>query len=462
MHMQIEFYGAARTVTGSQHLLTVGEYKVLLDCGLFQGRRAEAQAFNRTMHWDAREIDAVILSHAHIDHSGNLPTLVKHGFSGSIYATPATRDLCAIMLMDSAMIQMKDAEHLLKHRGEHVDPLYDIDDVANTMQLFDPIPYHNTFSPVPGMNVTFYDAGHLLGSACMVIEWEEGGVQQRLLFTGDIGRENRPILKDPDSIGDVDFIISESTYGGRLHEVEQDLERSLLSIINEVLERNGKLLIPAFSVGRTQELIWYLNNLHNRGLLPHIDVFVDSPLAMRATDVFRLHPECFDTQTRAMLYRDDDLFSFPGITYVRDAQESKNINVLKKPAIIIAGSGMCESGRILHHLAHHIEKDSTTILFLGYNAPYTLGRKILDGDKEVRIFGNYFNVRAHVYELPGLSGHADHAGMVQYLSDRTISSVKEVFLVHGEPKGQEALADSLKKAGFSSVTIPERGTVVTI
>ncbi|MFM8457193.1 MAG: MBL fold metallo-hydrolase, partial [Ignavibacteria bacterium] len=265
--MQIEFYGAARTVTGSQHLLTFGEYKILLDCGLFQGRRAEAQEFNRKMHWDVRELDAVILSHAHIDHSGNIPSLVKHGFSGSIYATPATRDLCAIMLMDSAMIQMKDAEHLLKHRGEHVDPLYDIDDVANAMQLFDPIPYHSTFSPVPGMNVTFYDAGHLLGSACILIEWEEDGIQKRLLFTGDIGRENRPILKDPDRIGDVDFIISESTYGGRLHEVEQDIERSLLSIINEVLERNGKLLIPAFSVGRTQELIWYLNNLHNRGLL---------------------------------------------------------------------------------------------------------------------------------------------------------------------------------------------------
>jgi len=460
--MQIEFYGAARTVTGSQHLLTFGEYKILLDCGLFQGRRAEAQEFNRKMHWDVRELDAVILSHAHIDHSGNIPSLVKHGFSGSIYATPATRDLCAIMLMDSAMIQMKDAEHLLKHRGEHVDPLYDIDDVANAMQLFDPIPYHSTFSPVPGMNVTFYDAGHLLGSACILIEWEEDGIQKRLLFTGDIGRENRPILKDPDRIGDVDFIISESTYGGRLHEVEQDIERSLLSIINEVLERNGKLLIPAFSVGRTQELIWYLNNLHNRGLLPHIDVFVDSPLAIRATDVFRLHPECFDRQTRAMLYKDEDLFSFPGITYTRDANESKNINVLKKPAIIIAGSGMCESGRILHHLAHHIEKESTTILFLGYNAPYTLGRKILDGDKEVRIFGNYVTVKAHVYELPGLSGHADHAGMVQYLSDRTISTVKEVFLVHGEPQGQVALAESLKNAGFASITIPERGTVVTI
>lgn len=461
-HMQIEFYGAARTVTGSQHLLTFGEYKILLDCGLYQGRRAEAQTINRKIHWDAEELDAVILSHAHIDHSGNLPSLVKNGFSGSIYATPATRDLCAIMLMDSAMIQMKDAEHLLKHRGEQVEPLYDIDDVANTMQLFDPMPYHHAFSPVPGMTVTFHDAGHLLGSACVLIEWEENEEKKRLLFTGDVGRENRPILKDPDKIGDVDFIISESTYGGRLHEVEQDLERSLLSIINEVIEKNGKLLIPAFSVGRTQELIWYLNNLHNRGLLPHIDVFVDSPLAIRATDVFRLHPECFDAQTRAMLYKDEDLFSFPGIAYTRDAKESKKINFLKRPAIIIAGSGMCESGRILHHLAHHIEEESTTILFLGYNAPYTLGRKIIEGNKEVRIFGSYFTVNASVYELPGLSGHADHAGMIQYLTDRTISSVKEVFLVHGEPEAQEALAESLKHAGFSSVHIPEKGTVVTI
>ena len=460
--MQIEFYGAARTVTGSQHLLTFGKYKILLDCGLFQGRRSEARELNSKLHWDARELDAVILSHAHIDHSGNLPTLIKHGFSGSIYATPATRDLCAIMLMDSAMIQMRDAEHLLKHRDEHVEPLYDIDDVANTMQLFDPMAYHHAFSPVPGMIVTFYDAGHLLGSASVVIEWEEDGVKKRMMFTGDVGRENRPILKDPDKIGDVDFIISESTYGGRLHEVEQDLERSLLSIITDVIKRDGKLLIPAFSVGRTQELIWYLNNLYNRGLLPHIDVFVDSPLAIRATEVFRLHPECFDAQTRSMLYKDDDLFSFPGITYTRDVIASKRIHVSKKPAIIIAGSGMCESGRILHHMAQYIEKESTTMLFLGYNAPHTLGRKIVNGDKEVRIFGNYFTVNAHVYELPGLSGHADHAGMVQYLSDRTISTVKEVFLVHGEPEGQEALAESLKNAGFSSVNIPERGTVITI
>jgi metallo-beta-lactamase family protein len=460
--MQIEFYGAAQTVTGSQHLLTFGEYNILLDCGLFQGRRAEAQEFNRKLHWDARELDAVILSHAHIDHSGNLPTLVKHGFEGTIYATPATRDLCAIMLIDSAMIQMKDAEHLLKHRGEHIEPLYDIDDVANTMQIFESIPYRQTFIPVPGLKVTFYDAGHLLGSAAVVIEWEEDGITKKLLFTGDVGRDNRPILKDPDKIGDVDFIISESTYGGRLHEEEQDLEKSLLTIINDVIKKDGKLLIPAFSVGRTQEIVWYLNNLHNRGLLPHISIFVDSPLAIRATEVFRLHPECFDSQTRAMLFKDEDLFSFPGIAYTREVNESKRINLLKKPAIIIAGSGMCESGRILHHLTHYIEKESTTILFLGYNAPYTLGRKILEGNKEVRIFGNYFNVNAHVYELPGLSGHADHAGIVQYLSERTISRVKEVFLVHGEPKGQVALAESLKQIGFSSVQIPERGTIVTI
>jgi metallo-beta-lactamase family protein len=229
-----------------------------------------------------------------------------------------------------------------------------------------------------------------------------------------------------------------------------------------VIKRDGKLLIPAFSVGRTQELIWYLNNLYNRGLLPHIDVFVDSPLAIRATDVFRLHPECFDTQTRSMLFADDDLFSFPGITYTRDVIASKKINLIKKPSIIIAGSGMCESGRILHHMAHYIEKESTTILFLGYNAPYTLGRKIIEGEKEIRIFGNYFTVNAHVYELPGLSGHADHADMVRYLSDRSISTVKEVFLVHGEPEGQQALAESLKNAGFSSVKIPEKGTVITI
>jgi metallo-beta-lactamase family protein len=460
--MEIEFFGAARTVTGSQHMLSVNGYKILLDCGLYQGRREEASRINRNFHWNASQIDALILSHAHIDHAGNIPTLVNHGFTGKIYATPATRDLCAVMLADSAMIQQKDADHLLMHKGEHIRPLYTIDDVAAAMELFRGIPYRKIFTPVPGLTVTFFDAGHLLGSAITVLEWEEQGQKKKLCFTGDIGRPKRPILADPEPFGEVDYIISESTYGGRNHPPEGNTEKKLLAIIQDTLEKKGKLIIPAFSVGRTQEIIWYMNHLYNRGLMPHIPVYVDSPLAINATQVFRLHPECFDEQTRRMLYKDDDLFSFPGLRYIRDVAESKRINRSRKPCIVIAGSGMCESGRVLHHLIHNIGKPTTTILFLGYNAPYTLGRKIAEGEKIVRIMGDTYKVRAQIAELDGLSGHADHNGLLNYLTNTNISRVQQIFLVHGEPQAQKSLQESLLKAGFAGVSIPERGTKVQI
>ena len=460
--MNIEFYGAAQTVTGSQHLLTIHGYKILLDCGLYQGRREEASIINRNVHWDAKSIDALVLSHAHIDHAGNIPTLVKHGFSGTIYSTFATRDLCSVMLADSAMIQMKDARHLLEHKGEYIEPLYTIDDVADALSLFNGIAYEKRFEPVPGVFFTFYDAGHLLGSAIVLIEWQENGITKKMMFTGDLGRANRPILRDPVHIGDVDYIISESTYGGRYHENEGDIEAELLDIIHDVVEKRGKLIIPAFSVGKTQELVWYMNNIYNRGLMPKIDVFVDSPLAINATGVFRLHPECFDEQTRKILYRDDDLFSFPGIKYVKDVVESKKINRSGKPAIIIAGSGMCESGRVVHHLIHSIRKSNTTILFLGYNAPYTLGRKIADGEKRVRLMGDYYTVNASVRQIHGLSGHADHRGLIEYLSNRNISAVKKVFLVHGEIESQKILKQSLVEKGFADIMIPAKGDIVTI
>lgn len=460
--MTLEFCGAAQTVTGSQHLLNFNGKRILLDCGLFQGRREEANRINRTFPFDPATIDVVILSHAHIDHSGNLPSLVKNGFTGKIYATPATRDLCSIMLADSAMIQTKDAEYLLKHKGIQIEPLYTMDDVTQVMMQFQSVPYHTDFEPLPGISAKFYDAGHLLGSAITVLEWMEDTTPKRLAFSGDIGRPHRPILKDPDQFGNVDYLICESTYGGRIHEKEADLRGELLRIINDTIDKRGKLIIPAFSVGRTQDIIFYLNELSNHHLLPNIPVFVDSPLAISATHVFRLHPECYNESVRKLLFSDPDPFDFRGLKYTREVIESKRIGRLKKPCIIIAGSGMCESGRVLHHLAHDIAKERNTVLFLAYNAPYTLGRKIVQGDKYVNILGDSHKVRAKIEQLSGLSGHADHEEMLGYLSHINASKVKKVFLVHGELTSQEALKSAMEQRGFASVTIPAKGDIVEL
>jgi metallo-beta-lactamase family protein len=460
--MKLQFWGAAQTVTGSQHVLTFNGKRILLDCGLYQGRREEAKAINRTFPFDPASIDVVILSHAHIDHSGNLPSLVKNGFTGTIYATPATRDLCSIMLADSAMIQTKDAEYLLKHKRIYVEPLYTIEDVTQVMQQFQSIPYHVPFQPIEGVSASFYDAGHLLGSAVTVLSWEADGTQKRLAFTGDVGRPNRPILNNPEPFGDVDYLICESTYGGRLHEKEHDLQGELLRIINNVIDKHGKLIIPAFSVGRTQDIVFYLNNLSNHHLLPNVPVFVDSPLAISATNIFQLHPECFNSNVRKLLFSDPDPFDFKGLKYTREVAESKKISRLKKPCVIIAGSGMCESGRVLHHLAHEIAKERNTILFLGYNAPYTLGRKIAQGEKHVNILGDAHKIRADVEEISGLSAHADHDELLNYLSFLSKNRLKNVFLVHGEIDHQEALKSALLQNGFQSVIIPKKGDAVDL
>ncbi|MBS1538059.1 MAG: MBL fold metallo-hydrolase [Bacteroidetes bacterium] len=460
--MNITFFGAARTVTGSQHLLTLDDKRILLDCGLFQGRREEANRINRTFPFDPATIDVVILSHAHIDHSGNLPSLVKNGFTGKIFATPATRDLCSIMLTDSAMIQMKDADYLLRHKGIIVDPLYTLDDVIQVMSQFQSVPYNMEFEPIKGFKVEFFDAGHLLGSAITKMTWQENGVQKRLAFTGDVGRSNRPILKDPQLFGDVDYLICESTYGGRIHEEEDNLRGELLRIINDTIYKRGKLIIPAFSVGRTQDIVYYLNDLSNHHLLPNIPVYVDSPLAISATHVFRLHPECYNESIRTLLFSDPDPFDFRGLKYTREVVESKKINRQKKSCIIIAGSGMCEAGRVLHHLSHEISKERNTVLFLGYNAPYTLGRKIAQGDKYVNILGDSHKVRATVESLSGLSAHADHNELLEYLSHLNTTTVKKVFLVHGELDHQEALKTALVERGFGDVSIPSKGDSVNI
>lgn len=460
--MRIEFHGAAQTVTGSMHLVECNGKRVLLDCGLYQGRRAEAARINATFPFDALSIDAVVLSHAHIDHSGNLPHLVKCGFNGNIYATSATRDLCAIMLADSAMIQEKDAEHLRKHNRYAADPLYTSKDVARTMELFTTIGYHRTFDVVSGMQATFYDAGHILGSAVTMLSLRENGKHVRLCFTGDVGRPNRPILRDPEFPGQADVIISESTYGGRSHEDAENLDETLVSLIDRVVQNKGKLLIPAFSIGRTQDIVYHLNELYNAGRIPEIPVFVDSPLAINATNVYRMHPECYDDDIRHMMLRDPDPFGFPSLKYVREAEESKRLNGMRGPAVIIAASGMCESGRILHHLSNNVESAHTTVLIVGFNAQHTLGRRLADGNDIVNIYGIPHHVRATVEKISGFSAHADEVELRTFLGAFAPGSVGKVCLVHGEPDAQEALKAALTSDGFTQVSNPAKGEILEL
>ncbi|MFM8180057.1 MAG: MBL fold metallo-hydrolase RNA specificity domain-containing protein [Candidatus Kapaibacterium sp.] len=460
--MRIEFHGAAQTVTGSMHLVHCNGKRVLLDCGLFQGRRAEAARVNATFPFDPASIDAVVLSHAHIDHSGNLPHLVKCGFDGTIYSTSATRDLCAIMLADSAMIQEKDAEHLRKHDRDVAEPLYTAKDVARTMELFTTVGYHREFDVVSGMRARFHDAGHILGSAITMLTLTENGKRVRLCFTGDVGRPDRPILRDPEFPGEADIIISESTYGGRLHEELGNLDETLVSLIQRVVSENGKLLVPAFSIGRTQDIVYHLNELYNTGRIPDVPVYVDSPLAINATNIYRLHPECYDDDIRHLMLRDPDPFGFPSLTYVREAEESKRLNGKRGPAVIIAASGMCESGRILHHLSNNIESRHTTVLIVGFNAQHTLGRRLADGYDMVNIYGVPHHVRANIEKISGFSAHADEAELRSFLRAFTPGSVTQVCLVHGEPEAQEALKKGLREDGFATVTNPAKGDVVEL
>lgn len=461
--MRIEFCGAAQTVTGSQHLVEVSGKRILFDCGMYQGRRETAKTINRTFLYDPQEIDCVILSHAHIDHSGNLPSLVKRGFRGKIYATPATRDLCSIMLTDSAMIQQKDAEHLLRHRGEFIEPLYTLDDVTETMSRFCGVPYNQAFTPWSGFTCTFFDAGHILGSAISVSEFEERGKKTRFCFTGDVGRYNRPILRDPQFPGDVDVMICESTYGGRYHEERELIREKIVDEIDRVVDSGGKLMIPAFSIGRTQEVVYILNQLYNEGKLnPRISVYVDSPLSYSATQIFRMHPECFDDEFRSEMNRDDSPFDFKSLHYIRDMKDSKRLNQSRKPAIIISASGMCEGGRIVHHLSHNIGKERNTVLMLGFCAEYTLGRKLSDGEKNVRIMGVEHKVRARVVGISGLSAHADHGELTSFLRQFDTKRCEQLFFVHGEPVAQQYLIESAKELGFAQVSNPRKAQTVQV
>lgn len=458
--MTLQFLGAAQTVTGSMHLVSVNGSRILLDCGLFQGRRAEAYERNRSFPFDASKIDAVVLSHAHIDHAGNLPNLVKSGFQGPIYATAATRDLCQIMLYDSAYLQERDLAFMRKRKKNGdlpTEPLYSSKDVDQTIDQFVGVPYRKYFDVADGFRVKFFDAGHILGSASVLAEITEGGRKTFLGFTGDLGRKDMPILKDPEHMGDVDLLISESTYGGRVHEPVTEMNRSLLTVIRRTVDRGGKVIIPSFSVGRTQEIVYATFELFNEGKLPQVPVYVDSPLAVNATEVFRLHPECFDEETLRYLHHDEDPFGFGRLKYIRSVDDSKRLNEKKDPCVIIAASGMCEGGRILHHLANNIEESRNTVLVVGFMAEHTLGRRLVERQPEVKIFGDVVRLNAEVAILNSFSAHAGQDELLEYIGKMNKGKLKGIYLVHGELNQAEQLAGKLKESGFSHAVIPARG-----
>ena len=460
---RITFWGAAGEVTGSMHLLEAAGARILLDAGLFQGRRADAAKKNSNLPFDPRRIDAVILSHAHIDHAGRLPLIVRHGFHGPIYATPATRDLCAVMLPDAAHIQESDADFLSRHgrtKGPESEPLYNIADALAVQDLMMGVPYHRIQHVRRHLTAEFVEAGHILGSASVDIRLTEAGTH-RLIFSGDIGRSGLPIIRDPDPpTGPVDTLIIESTYGDRDHESVADAETRLGEAVRRVAARGGKILIPSFAVGRTQEVVYSLHQLSREGKIPNIPIYVDSPLAVDATSVFRMHPEVFDRREK-LLERTVQILDFPLVHYVRDVADSKRLNTINGPAIIVAASGMVEAGRILHHLATHGGDHRNLILFVGFQAESTLGRRIQEGAKQVKIFGEMVDLRAEVETLGGYSAHADRTELRTWVR-RIGGPIKRAFVVHGEPAPAAAMATILEQEGVGQVIVPKLGESFTL
>ena len=458
--MQITFAGAAREVTGSCHILQVNGHVVALDCGMFQGRRSESADKNRALPVPVGEIDAVVLSHAHIDHSGRLPFLVSQGYDRTIWATSATRDLCAIMLADSAHIQEKDAEFLARRKKEFVEPLYGMRHAVRTMDLMAGMPYNKPFDVVPGVVATFIDAGHILGSASVVLDCTEGGVTKRLAFSGDIGRSGLAIIRDPVPPSDVDAVIMESTYGNRDHESVEGARAHLAKVIRETAARGGRILIAAFALGRTQEMLYNIHMLLREGAIPSIPVYVDSPLAIDTTTVFQMHPETFD-DSEDLVKHVPELFDFPLLRFTRDVQESKAINTAKGPMIIIAASGMMEAGRILHHLAHGAGDPRNTILIVGFQAEHTLGRRIVERQPTIRVFGEEIPLRAQVEVINGYSAHADRSELTAWLDSVKSTSPRlgQVWLVHGEAEVQDEYSTALEARGYT-VSCPAQHTRV--
>ena len=476
--MKLTFWGAAREVTGSMHQLTVGDGCYLLDCGEYQGHRKEAAERNRSFPFPCRDVSAVMLSHAHIDHSGNLPLLVKNGFHGPIYTSSATADLCRPMLEDSASLQEHDAAFLNKRNMrrkslkmaaglvqdtekaiELIEPLYTTEDAEATFPLFHPVPMHTPTQVGPGVVYQSFEAGHIFGSTTMLLELDSGtpgGRKVRLGFTGDLGRPGLPIIRDPEPLPSVDYLIMESTYGNRVHEPIKSVAAKLEEIVNRTYRRAGKIIVPAFAVGRTQQLVLLLHELVQANAIPRFPIFVDSPLAVNVTEVFRKHPELYDQEASVFLTNHGDPFGFQLLTYVRDVNQSKALNDLHGPFMIISASGMCEGGRVLHHLKNNIGDPRNTILLTGYQAQNTLGRKIEEQWKEVPIFGEPMRLRAEVQKLDALSGHADREEMLAWMKP-IVGGLKKVFLVHGEPQQQAAFITAICERYGLDVVAPERG-----
>lgn len=447
------------------HLLEINGVRILLECGLYQGRRKEAFERNRNLPFDPRTIDVVLLSHAHIDHSGNLPTLVRRGYKGEILCTPATLDLCDIMLRDSAHLQEKDVEYVNRKRNSQgkrsFEPLYLPDDIDVTMRVFRGIPYEESFGIAPGAGACFHDAGHLLGSAVVAIDFTENGRSRRLLFTGDLGRPHMPILRDPVVVRDVDILITESTYGNRGHPPMGDVAGRLKGFIDDIVAQKAKLIIPSFSVGRTQELLFMLHDLHHQGRIGAVPVFVDSPLSSKATAVFEKHPECFDREAIGRVLDGHDPFQFRGLTYVANLDDSKKLNDMRGPAVIISASGMCEGGRILHHLAHGLGDPRNIVLFVGFQAENTLGRKLVEHENPVNIFGEAYNVQARIHTINALSAHADRNEFRDYFTAMG-PEVEKAFVIHGESAQSETLAADLRSLGANEVVVPQPGQTFSV
>ncbi|MCS7024248.1 MAG: MBL fold metallo-hydrolase [Bryobacteraceae bacterium] len=471
--MKLTFWGAARTVTGSTHLLETKQTKVFLDCGLYHGRRKEAEERNRSFPFHPREVDAVVLSHAHIDHSGNLPTFHRMGFNGPIYATAATVDLCEAMLKDSAFVQEKDCEFVNKRRrrrqllqlaedeGERACPLYTVEDAEATIPLFRSVELNADTPLAPGLTFRLGEAGHMLGSAFVIVEEKRGNHRVRLGFSGDVGRPGLPIIRDPATMPAVDYLILESTYGDRLHKPLEAVQDKLADVICRTAARGGKIIAPAFAVGRTQQLVLMIHELLEQRRIPSIPIYVDSPLAVDVTQVFRKHSYLFDEQTRRFLENGSDPFGFRLLRYVRDVEQSKALNDLRGPYLVISASGMCEAGRILHHLRNGIEDSRNTILITGFQAENTLGRKIVEKMPEVPVFGELMRLRAEVVKINELSGHADQHELVEWIRPLA-QGLKTVFLVHGEDLQQRSLAQAIERAYGVPVRIPARGETFSL
>ncbi|MEK7467548.1 MAG: MBL fold metallo-hydrolase [Planctomycetota bacterium] len=459
--MKITFHGAARSVTGSRHLVQTASGNVLLDCGLVQGPRREAEKRNREFGFEAKSVAACVLSHAHIDHAGNLPLLVKNGFDGNIWCTHGTRDIASAMLLDSASIQMSDASYLNRQKRPsepEVKPLYTLDDARAAIQRMVSVPYGRVFDVLPGVTGKFADAGHILGSAVTVLCERQNGASRSVVFTGDLGRKHFPILRDPQTVEQGDVYITESTYGNRDHGGDvADARAKLLEVVKRTTERGGHVIVPAFALGRAQSLTYLLHELWVEGKLPPIPIFVDSPLSINVTGVYKLHPECFDEQT--LKYFNDgipgDPFGFQALTYLRSADESKTLNARQGPYLVIAASGMCEGGRVLHHLKHGVMDPRNTVLIVGFCAQHTLGRRLADGSPVARIFGVEYPVKAEIVRLEGMSQHAGRAELLEHAVTQKKASA--AFCVHGEEEQVTAMRDGMKAAGFGKVEAPALG-----